>query len=128
MPVEILLIEDNAADVRIIKEIVSHSTVVVTLTVAGDGEEAVALLGDSLYKPDLIITDANVPKISLPEVLRLCNAESIPVVVFSAAINPAEKAEVLSLGAKEFVEKPVHLDAYIEAVWRMIWKWVKPTD
>jgi len=39
VPVEILLIEDNGADVRIIKEIVSHTTVAVRITVAEDGEK-----------------------------------------------------------------------------------------
>src|ERR1700720_4918219 len=126
MPVEILLIEDNGADVRIIKEIVSHSTVTVRITVAEDGEKALALLADPLFKPDLIITDMILPKVSGDEVLQRCHANGIPVVVFSASKNPADNAKMLELGAKEFIEKPTDLDEYTEAVWKMIWKWMKP--
>jgi CheY-like chemotaxis protein len=126
MPVEILLIEDNGADVRIIKEIVSHSTVAVRITVAKDGENALALLGDPLYKPSLVITDMILPKISGTELLERCKADEIPVVVFSASKNPSDIAKALEFGAKEFVEKPPDLDSYTDAIWKMIWKWVQP--
>jgi len=125
VPVEILLIEDNGADVRIIKEIVSHSSVAVRITVAADGEKALALLGDPLFQPDLIITDMILPKVSRDDGLRQRNANGVPVVVFSASKNSADKADALRLGAKEFIEKPTDLDEYTEAVWKMIWKWIQ---
>jgi CheY-like chemotaxis protein len=61
LPVEILLIEDNGADVRIIKEIVSHCSVAIRFTVAEDGEEALSLLDDPQFKPHLVITDMKLP-------------------------------------------------------------------
>jgi two-component system response regulator len=125
LPVEILLIEDNGADVRIIKEIVSHCSVAVRITVAENREKALSLLDDPQFKFHLVITDMMLPKASAPEVLRRCNENSIPVVVFSASTNPNDKTEALALGAKEFVEKPADLDAYTEAVWKMIWKWIQ---
>ena len=126
MPVEILLIEDNGAEVRVIKEIVSHSSVTVRLTIAKDGEKALAVLADPQFKPDLIITDMILPTISGPELLRRCTADGIPVVVFSSSKNPMHIASALELGAKEYVEKPADIDQYTEAVWKMIWKWTKP--
>jgi CheY-like chemotaxis protein len=126
MSVEILLIEDNSGDVQIFKEIVSHSSVAVRITVAEDGEKALALLADPLFKPDLIITDISLPKTSGADVLQRCKAYGIPVVVFSASKNPSDRATALELGAKEFVEKPDGLDGYTDAVWKMIWKWVQP--
>jgi two-component system, chemotaxis family, response regulator Rcp1 len=126
MPLEILLIEDNGGDVRIIKEIVSHCSVTVRIAVVGDGEKALAFLADPQFKPDLIITDMSLPKISGPELLQRCTANGIPVVVFSSSKNPADIAKALELGAKEFVEKPTDIDEYTEAVWKMIWKWAKP--
>jgi chemotaxis family two-component system response regulator Rcp1 len=126
MPLEILLVEDNDADVRIIKEIVSHCAVAVRVTVVENGERALTLLADPLFTPDLIITDMILPKVSGAEVLQRCNADGVPVVVFSASKNPADIAKALELGAKEFVEKPVDLDEYTEAVWKMIWKWIRP--
>jgi CheY-like chemotaxis protein len=126
MPVEILLIEDNGADVRIIKEIVSYSSPTVSLTVAGDGEKALALLDNPLFNPHLIITDMSLPKISGLELLRRFSGNGIPVVVFSASKNPSDKADALALGAKEFVEKPLDLDEYTDALWKMIGKWAVP--
>ena len=126
MPVEILLIEDNGAEVRVIKEIVSHSSVTVRLTIAKDGEKALAVLADPQFKPDLIITDMILPTISGPELSRRCTADGIPVVVFSSSKNPMHIASALELGAKEYVEKPADIDQYTEAVWKMIWKWTKP--
>jgi CheY-like chemotaxis protein len=126
MPLEILLIEDNGADVRIIKEIVSESSLATRITVAENGEKALSLLDDPQFKPDLVITDMMLPKASGPEVLQRCKENGIPVVVFSASENPKDKAEALGLGAKEFVEKPADLDGYTISVWKMISKWAKP--
>jgi len=108
--------------VRIFKEIVSHCSVAVRITAAVDGEQALALLADPRFKPDLIITDMILPKMSGDEMLRRWTANGIPVIVFSASKNPADKTKMLELGAKEFVEKPTDLDEYTEAVWKMIWK------
>ena len=127
MPVEILLVEDNGADVRIIREIVSQTSVAIRLTIAENGEEALALLANPLFKPDLIITDTSVPKSCHSDVLRLCQASGLPVVVFSGSTSPSVRKEALKLGAKEFIEKPLDLDAYTDAVWKMIWKWAKPS-
>ena len=123
---EILLIEDNGADARIFKEIVSHSSVAIRITVAEDAEKAITLLADPLFKPDLIITDISLPRTSGSEVLQRFTGNGVPVVVFSASKNPSEKAEAIRLGAKEFVEKPPDLDGYAQAVWKMIWNGVTP--
>jgi CheY-like chemotaxis protein len=127
MPVEVLLAEDNDGDARLIKEIVSHCSVTVRITVAEDGEKALALLADPQFKPNLIITDMNMPKVATPELLKRSKADGIPVVVFSSSKNPADVTNALELGAKEFVEKPLDIDQYTEAVWKMIWKWIKPS-
>jgi CheY-like chemotaxis protein len=78
MPVEVLLAEDNEGDARLIKEIVSRCSVAVRITVAEDGEKALALLADPQFKPDLIITDMNMPKVAGPELLKRTNAEWHP--------------------------------------------------
>ena len=127
MPVEVLLVEDNDADARLIKEIVSQCSVAVRITVAEDGEKALSFLADPQFKPDLIITDMIVPKVSGLELLLQCKADGIPVVLFSSSKNPSDIAKALELGAKEFVEKPADIDEYTEAVWKMIWKQSKPT-
>jgi CheY-like chemotaxis protein len=126
MPVEVLLVEDNNGDAQLIKEIVSRCSVAVRITVAEDGEKALALLADPQFKPDLIITDMNMPKVAGPELLKRSNANGIPVVVFSSSKNPTDITNALELGARECVEKPTDLDEYTNALWKMIWKWIQP--
>jgi CheY-like chemotaxis protein len=78
MPVEVLLAEDNEGDARLIKEIVSRCSVAVRITVAEDGEKALALLADPHFKPDLIITDMNMPKgiVKLRQISTIFSARS----------------------------------------------------
>jgi CheY-like chemotaxis protein len=125
MPVELLLAEDNEGDARLITEIVSRCSVAVRITLAEDGEKALALLADPQFKPDLIITDMNMPKVAGHELLKRSNANGIPVVVFSSSTNPTDVTNALEFGAKEFVEKPLDIDEYAEALWKMIWKWTQ---
>jgi CheY-like chemotaxis protein len=73
--------------------------------------------------PNLVITDMSVTGPASPEFVRYCNANDIPVVVFSASLNPALRSEILRLGVKEFVEKPYNIDEYTTALWTLIWKW-----
>jgi len=64
MPVQVLLAEDHEGDARLIKEIVSKCSVAIRITVAEDGEKALAIVADPQFNPDLIITDMNMPKVA----------------------------------------------------------------
>jgi DNA-binding NtrC family response regulator len=123
MPVEVLLIEDNAGDARLIQQITSQSAVAVRTTVTESCISALALLSDGRYIPNLVITDMSVASAAAPELLNRCNATGVPVVVFSGSLNPAQRAAALQLGAKEFVEKPYGIDEYTAALWNLIWRW-----
>ena len=57
------------------------------------------------------------------ELLTRDELKNVPVVVFSSSANPADAREALTLGAREFVQKPMDLDAFTEALWGIIWKW-----
>ena len=65
--VEILLIEDNPGDIRLVKEVFKDSKLHNNLRVALDGEEAMKMLRQEgeyfkAQRPDLIILDLNLPK------------------------------------------------------------------
>jgi len=125
MPVEVLLIEDNAGDARLIQQITSQSTVQVHTTVAQSCVSALALLADGNYVPNLVITDMSVTSVAAPELLKQCDLKGVPVVVFSGSMSPAQRAKAVRLGAKEFVEKPYGIDEYTAALWNLIWRWTK---
>jgi PleD family two-component response regulator len=72
------------------------------------------------HMPDLILLDLMMPKINGIEVLKnLKNNEKtkdIPVVIVSAKSDEATKAKTMSLGAIEFVEKPIGINNLLDKV------------
>ena len=125
-PVEILLVEDEAGDVLLTRQVLSERLTPINLRVARDGEQAVIMLSDPAFKPNLIILDLNIPKISGHQLLEQCKLGDVPVVVFSSSWNEADVRRSLELGAREYVRKPLDIDDFTNAVWSMIEKWAKP--
>src|SRR5208337_2520663 len=89
-PIEILLVEDNPADVRMTVEILKETKVRNTVTVDGDGNVAMDLLRrvgkyTQAVQPDLILLDLNLPKKDGKQVLAEIKAHPIlrriPVVI-----------------------------------------------
>src|ERR1700720_3025425 len=84
----IMLVEDSAADVFMIKESLNEAGLQYEAIVLGDGEDALIRLRDSA-KPDLIVIDLNLPKIDGYEVVenvrRTPELADIPVVVLSSS-------------------------------------------
>lgn len=123
--VEILLVEDNPADVRLIKETFKDFKVSNNLSVARDGMEAMAMLKkegqyrDSL-KPDVILLDLNLPRkngFEVLEELRLDpDLKRIPVVILSTSDSEKDVMKSYDLHANCFVTKPVGLDEFIKIV------------
>jgi chemotaxis family two-component system response regulator Rcp1 len=123
-PPEVLLIEDNAGDALLVGQAIGEYSAPVHLHVARDGEQALQILGEPDYKPDLIILDLNIPKLSGYAVLASYPArKTTPVVVFSASQNESDVDRAYSLGAREFVHKPMDLDDYKTVVAGMVQKW-----
>jgi CheY-like chemotaxis protein len=125
-PVQILLVEDSAGDALLTGQIVAESPFPIKLVIARDGAQALDMLSDTGFEPSLIILDLNIPLISGHIVLERNRRKEIPVVVFSVSADPADKARALALGVREYIQKPMNLDAYKEAVWGLLEKWARP--
>jgi CheY-like chemotaxis protein len=121
-PLEILLVEDDAGDTVLINEIISELSIPVNLHLARDGEQALQMLSDHLFEPDLVILDLNLPKVSGHEVLERRPLRTVPVVVFTGSTSEADIQRSLNLGAQEYFRKPLDLDAYREVVRRIVEK------
>ena len=122
---QILLIEDDAGDILLIKQVLSQASVPVRLRVAMDGEQALQVLADPDFKPDLIILDLNIPKVPGLALLERCKPHA-PVVVFSALSKPTEIQKAMELGVREFVQKPNDFQEFGRAVLKMVQDWVCP--
>jgi CheY-like chemotaxis protein len=124
-PVEILLVEDNAGDVLLVRQVLAREKFPINLHVAMDGKQALQMLATRQFQPDLVILDLNVPKISGLSVLE-CTQTNVPVVVFSSSSNPLDRRSAFELGAKDYVQKPTDLQAYSQAVSQIVRVWALP--
>jgi CheY-like chemotaxis protein len=124
-PVEILLVEDNPGDVRLTQEALKDGRVMVNLTVAMDGVEAMEVLRREgthrdKARPDLILLDLNLPKKNGREVLEEIKADDdlkrIPVIVMTTSKAEQDIHRVYNLNANCYVTKPVDLDEFLNVV------------
>jgi len=124
-PIEILLVEDNPADVRMTVEILKETKVRNTVTVAGDGNVAMDLLRrvgkyTQAVQPDLILLDLNLPKKDGKQVLAEIKADPIlrriPVVILTSSSAEEDIVKSYSLYANCYVTKPVDLEQFVKVV------------
>jgi two-component system response regulator len=121
----ILLIEDSAGDILLIKQVLSQASFATTLRVAMDGEQALEVLADPAFKPALIILDLNIPKVPGLQLLEQSHPTA-PVVVFTSSANPNEIQRAMELGVREFVQKPNEFNEFARVVTKMIHDWSDP--
>ena len=122
---EILLVEDNAADVRLTREVLNSGRLWTNLSVARDGVEAMAYLHREgrfaeAAKPDLILLDLNLPRKDGREVLGEIKADTdlkrIPVVVLSSSDAQEDILKAYGLHANCYIIKPVGLWQFRKAM------------
>ena len=109
-PSTILYVEDNPLNVRLIERVMARRPEV-TLMVAMEGQLALELATEQ--QPDLILLDLHLPDISGEEVLRRLRAdprtEDTPVVVLSADAASTRPAQLRSMGANDYMTKPLDI-------------------
>ena len=123
----IFLVEDNAGDVLLIRQILQQQQTPIQVHIARDGAQAMFMLAEEQFQPDLILLDLNLPIVSGSWFLAR-SKPTAPVVVFSSSSNPADIQESTDLGAKEFVQKPTDLQEYSERVSRIVREWLPVTE
>ncbi|HUZ74958.1 MAG TPA: response regulator [Stellaceae bacterium] len=124
-PIEILLVEDNAGDVRLTREALRDGHVHNNLTVAKDGVEALAMMrrepehGEA-PRPDLVLLDLNLPRMDGRQVLAELKNDPelrrIPVVVLTTSKAEEDVLRSYDLHANSYITKPVDLDQFMKVV------------
>ena len=123
------MVEDNAGDALLVGQAVKDCPIPVKLTIAHDGEQALSMLSERGFEPNLIILDLNMPKIPGHVLLQRYDAKTTPIVVFSAYWNDVDLDRAFALGVREYVQKPTDLEVFKTAVCGMIQKWaLQSTD
>jgi|SRR5215469_10415335 len=121
-PLEVLLVEDNAGDIRLVKQALAAERYPVSIRIAVDGKQAVDMLSERRFDPDLVILDLSLPKIDGLSVLERSHPH-VPVVVFSSSTNPAEIKRSFELGVRDFIPKPLDPDGYSRVVSYIVQRW-----
>jgi two-component system, chemotaxis family, response regulator Rcp1 len=120
-PWDVLLVEDNPGDVRLIREVLADAPERIALQVAPDGESALTLLRTLTPRhPDLLLLDLNLPRKSGLEVLTELKADPllrrIPVIVLTSSGADHDVLGAYDRHANCFVTKPLQLDDFIDTV------------
>ena len=122
---EILLVEDNPGDARLMQEVLKHSRLEHHLSVVGDGVEAMAFLRkEGKYanapRPSFVLLDLNLPKKDgrsvLAEVKGDDSLKRIPVVVLTSSKAEEDILRSYDLHANCYITKPVDLDQFTSVV------------
>jgi chemotaxis family two-component system response regulator Rcp1 len=125
VPIQILLVEDNPADVRLTLEALKEGKIANIMNVAHDGVEALEFLkklGKYASAPnvDLILLDLNLPRKDGREVLAEIKTDPdlkrIPVVVMTTSKAEEDILKSYNLHANCYVVKPIDFDKFIEVV------------
>ena len=117
--IELLLVEDNPGDIRLIVDALAQARLLHNLRVADNGSSALAMLRregphQNLARPDLILLDLNLPGLSGHEVLHALKSDQalarIPVIVLSGSCNHDDIVRAYAAHASCHLCKPVDGD------------------
>jgi PAS domain S-box len=114
----ILIVEDDAVNqmvlARMLKEI-GHS-----VTIAGNGKEALSILKDSAF--DIILMDIQMPEmdgIQATESIRFMEKGTnshIPIIALTAYALKGDREKFLSIGMDGYISKPINIENLIELI------------
>ena len=123
--IEILLVEDNPADIRLAQEAFKDAKVHNILYTVGDGVEAMAFLRRQgkyadVARPDLILLDLNLPKKDGREVLAEIKTDEhlklIPVVILTVSKDEEDILKTYNLHANCYITKPIDFEQFMKVV------------
>jgi len=114
-------VEDNRADVILVREALEEHGIQCDLMVLSDGEQALKFVakveGGEVPCAELVVLDLNLPKASGLRVLERMRASpkcaSVPVVILSSSDAPKDISEAKKLGATRYIKKPSRLEDFM---------------
>ena len=122
MPDEILLAEDNPADVYLIRRALHEHGVDRSVLVSSDGKDALEIVSrEGRYaerdRLALVILDLNLPRHDGIEILGRIRAtgefDRVPVVVLTSSDSPQDRRSADELGATMYLRKPTCLEEFL---------------
>ncbi len=113
---KILVVEDNALNIKLFCDLLAahgHETEGVT-------DSRFALNAARDFRPDLVITDIQLPHVSGLELMELIRSDSqlrhVPIMAVTAYSGVGDDERIRAAGAQAYVSKPISVLRFAEAV------------
>ncbi len=125
---KVILVEDNLADVELVRISIRELDNPVELVHVGDGQELLNFLKTAvLSEIAVIMLDLNMPRVSGIDVLRFMHDDpllkKVPVVMFTTSNSKTDILKCYELGAKAFVCKPLDIFEFNHAIRSIVEFW-----
>ena len=134
--VEILLVEDNPADVELTLHTLQKNKLANRIHVVRDGAEALEFLfcrdayasRNPNHTPKVVLLDLKLPKVDGLEVLRQIRGDErtrlLPVVIMTSSREDRDVIESYKLGINSYIVKPVDFENFADAVRQLGMYWL----
>lgn len=113
--VSLLIAEDDERLRALVEAAAQRAGVFAPIRVAADGEQALALARDAGERPELIVSDLSMPRMTGLDLIRALKSNdatrTIPVAVITSSDLPNDRENALAAGACAFLPKPLGFDA-----------------
>jgi two-component system, chemotaxis family, response regulator Rcp1 len=121
----VLIVDDNPADVELIREAFAENGIAACIEVAEGGAQAIGRLRReepyaTAARPDLVLLDLRMPSVDGHQVLSAIKGDprlrAIPVVVMTSSEHPADVASAYGAAANTYIVKPVQWGRLLNTV------------
>jgi chemotaxis family two-component system response regulator Rcp1 len=128
----ILLVEDNPADVYLAVEAMKESPISHSLSVVTDGQKAISyMLREGKYadaqRPDAVILDLNLPKKNgfqvLKEIKENPHLRCIPVIIMTTSSDQNDIRQACDLKANSYIVKPLNFERFVKVIHSIMDYW-----
>jgi len=129
--INLLLVEDNEGDIVLTMEAFEESRLINKITVLRDGKEAIRFfdnLPNETERPDLVLLDVNLPKVSGHDVLKHIKSDeklrTIPVIMLTTSSAEKDILQSYKNHVNCYITKPIDIGDFIKAMAKIEDFWI----
>jgi len=123
----VLLIEDDTIEIMKLNRTISKLDLNHNIIEANNGEQALSILKNEDFLPDIILLDLNMPKINGIEFLKIIKNDShlkyLPIIILTTSNNRKDLLECYKIGIAGYVLKPLKYDDYVSKIEKLLAYW-----